>query len=372
MFRSICFVMLFLCSLQASYAQSRKLFLVAGQSNAVGVGNKDLSVACAAGTCFEYIASNNSLKPLIDPVGYGTKKEDFQAAVTGSCWPSFASRYHLLTGDTVIIVQAAKGGTSCSEKADAGNGNWSASYHLFVQAVAKAKGAEKYTGLKLSGIIWLQGESDGVAINAGTISACDYEASFKNLIERFRGMFRCNLPFYIIQTGLFTPAYDNGFQLARNVQQQVADDDSLTFIVDSSAVTFRDAGKMNADQIHYNQTGLNSIGVNVATNSHYIEQHAPFDSCFTVPVVEYEPDWNVYPSPLQPQLTVEIHKCACASISLQITDMQGRTVYHVDYGSFQLKQSKISIDTRSFDKGIYIVQLRVNGSYNFTKKVLKE
>ncbi|HWB62737.1 MAG TPA: sialate O-acetylesterase, partial [Chitinophagales bacterium] len=112
------------------FAQHTHLFLAAGQSNAVGVGNADSSVTCPAGFCYEYISWADSLRPLKDPVGYTSADEDFQAAVTGSLWPSFASAYHVATGDTIVIVQAAKGGTSCLAAADAGAGNWGPNYHL--------------------------------------------------------------------------------------------------------------------------------------------------------------------------------------------------------------------------------------------------
>jgi len=359
-------------SLLQLQAQSHKLFLVAGQSNAVGVGNADSSVACVPGTCFEYISTGDSLKPLKDPVGYAAVNEDFMAAITGSAWPSFAANYHQFTGDTVIIVQAAKGGTSCSAAADAGAGNWSTSYHLFSEAVAKAQKAQTFTGQQISGIIWLQGESDAIGIYANKISVCQYQDALKDLIQRFRNAFRCNLPFYIIQTGLYTQTYDSAFCIVRSAQRAVADEDSLTFIVDSSSITFRALGLMNTDHIHYNQHALNSIGANVAQSVFYIEHHANLDSCYSMPASPIVPDWEIFPSPFSDELKVQIRNCNCADIDLQITDMLGRTVYKTKQNILTLSQPEFHIPTATLNRGAYIVRVTLNNQWKMTKKVIKD
>ena len=367
---SLIFIAIFLNCLETN-AQECKLFLVAGQSNAVGVGNADSSVICSQGTCFEYISAGDSLRPLRDPVGYSSPTEDFQAAFTGSAWPSFAYNYNLLTGDTVIVVQAAKGATSCAAAADAGAGNWSSSYHLFAQAVTKAKMAETHTGVQLSGIIWLQGESDAVGIFSGKISACQYEDALQDLIGRFRSTFRCNLPFYIIQTGLFTSNYDQEFYMARQVQRQVADIDPLTFVVDSITDTYRALGWMNTDQIHYGQKALNTIGATVAKNIRQIELTANLDSCYYMPQPILSPDWDVFPSPFTNELSLEIRNCNCAEIELSITDMLGRTVYKTSQNSLTLVQPALKIATASFQRGAYIVHVVLNKQWVLTKRLIK-
>ena len=359
-------------SILQTTAQSRKLFLVAGQSNAVGVGNSDSSIVCIPGTCFEYVSTADSLKPLKDPVGYAMPDEDFQGAVTGSAWPSFASMYYQLTGDSVIIVQAAKGATSCTAAADAGAGNWSSSYHLFSQAVTKTKMAETATALQLSGIVWLQGESDALGISSNKISVCQYEDALKDLIERFRTAFRCNLPFYIIQTGLYLQNYDSAFCIVRAVQQQVAEEDSLTFIVDSAAITYRAMGLMNADHIHYDQQALNMTGATVAQNIHHHELFSNFDSCYAVPLTQPSPDWDVFPSPFKDELVLEIRSCDCADIDLHITDMLGRTVYRTKQSMLTLGQPKFYIPTGNLQRGTYIMHVLLNKEWKLTKKLVKD
>ena len=352
--------------------QTRKLFLVAGQSNAVGVGNADSSIKCIPGTCFEYVSVTDSLRPLKDPVGYAAPAEDFMAAITGSAWPSFAYTYNALTGDTIIIAQAAKGATACDAAADVGAGNWSSSYHLFQQAVTKTKMAETKTGLSVSGIIWLQGESDALGIYGNKLSVCQYEDALKDLIQRFRDAFRCNLPFYIIQTGLYLPVYDSAFCITRQAQQQVAMEYPLTFIVDSGTINYRASGLMNADQIHYNQQALNTTGANAAQSIYYIEQHANLDSCYPVPTAAPAATLEVFPTLFTDELMVQVHNCNCAYISLQVTDMQGRTVYQVKQNMLTITQPVFHIPTAVLSKGNYVVRAVLNNQFKLTKKVVKD
>ena len=138
-------------------AQKKALFLIAGQSNAVGHGNKDSSCTLPEGIAWEYKYSNNKLVALTDPVGEDTLS--FQKAASGSIAPAFARQLYDQHGTQSIIVSAARGGASCSNKAELENyGTWDTSGHLplFNNAVLKVKGAMQQTGLPLKGIIWLQ------------------------------------------------------------------------------------------------------------------------------------------------------------------------------------------------------------------------
>ena len=74
-----------------------------------------------------------------------------------------------MTGDTVIIVSAARGGSACSTTGETIYGTWAEEgvLPLFDAAMTKCKAAIKLTGLPFSGVIWLQGERDANAINDG-------------------------------------------------------------------------------------------------------------------------------------------------------------------------------------------------------------
>lgn len=352
-------------------AQHTHLFLVAGQSNAVGVGNADSSATYANPLCFEYYTVGNPLRPLKDPVGYTLVDEDFQAALSGSAWPAFADVFQKATGDSIIIVQAAKGGTACHAKADGGAGNWSSSYHLFSQAVTKTQKAEAYTGLQVEGIVWLQGESDAVGISQKKISACDYKTAFQDLIQRFRTQLRCNLPFYIIETGLFTPEYDPYFNAVREVQRQVAAEDPLTFIVDSSANLYRDLGWMS-DVIHFNQRALDSMGTHAADKILYIANTTNLDTCYTAPQPPLSPDWAIYPSPFTDKLTVEVRNFSCGTMAITLTTLDGRKVYSNTYRCDGSLPFKFDLKTNGFKAGMYIAHLVFNNQWELTQKLVKE
>ncbi|MCB9236157.1 MAG: hypothetical protein H6581_31200 [Bacteroidia bacterium] len=258
-------LLLFLCLI--SQAQTTRMYLCAGQSNAKGRGNMALSITPPAGTAFEYSFEGDSLLPLADPVG-----EDFwgfQEATDGSIWPAFASRYHDLSGRNLVIVPAAKGGTVLHPNSW-GAAVWGNPGTLFNRAQSKTHAAEDYTGLQLDGVIWLQGENDGVSLNWGLISQKDYEQQLKEMIGRFRDEFGCDLNFYIIQTGLWDGYLDSGFVAIRNAQANVAAADFRTWVVYDSTVYFPNMGYMT-DPVHYNQKGLNRIGLSIARRIHDIE-----------------------------------------------------------------------------------------------------
>ncbi len=241
----------------------RQLFLVAGQSNCTGHGDKTRSVQ-AGPAAFEYRWSTQRLTPLKDPVGENNHR--FEEAASGSAWPAFAQAWHAQTGDTVIIVAASRGGSSCHEKARLGDmDTWDESGSLLTSAVAKTKAAMQQTGLPLKGIIWVQGERDANAINDGHLTPEEYKAALQKVIRRFRAELGATVPFYIVKTGYYANHPRAGFDTVQRIQSQVAQEDPYTKIVFEDAGTFPDK-KWMTDEIHYNQTGLNFLGATVSRN----------------------------------------------------------------------------------------------------------
>ena len=248
----------------ATQAQQRQLFLIAGQSNAVGQGDAKTSTVCKNGTAYEYSIAADTLFPLQDPAGY--RELNFERARTGSIAPAFAATYYQLTGSEVVIVSAARGGSSCHPKAELENyGTWSATGRLTLlkSALEKVNGASSKTMLPLSGIIWLQGERDANAINAGQLTADQYRQALQDVIARFRKTLGYNVPFYIVLTGYYKDHATEGFDSVRTQQERVAHEDSNIYIVYRDTHLFIEKGWMK-DAIHYNQEGLNAIGSTVA------------------------------------------------------------------------------------------------------------
>jgi hypothetical protein len=249
-----------------SMAQQADLWLIAGQSNAVGQGDSTQSVKCAGSTAWEYVFSTDKLRPLADPAG--VTELNFERSRTGSMAPAFAQAYTRLTGRSVVVVMAARGGSSCHRKAELDNyGTWDSTgtLPLFADALRKVQAVRKKTGTPLAGIIWLQGERDANAINAKTLTAAEYQHALVNLIRRFRTALQARVPFYIVQTGFYRGHEQWGFDAVRAVQEQVAREIPTVFLAYTETGEFPARGWMK-DDIHYNQTGLNHIGSTVAEN----------------------------------------------------------------------------------------------------------
>ena len=252
--------------LKISYvcAQKKVLFLVAGQSNAVGVGDSTQSAKCMLGTAFEYRFSNDTLLHLQDPVGANELK--FGAATTGSIGPAFAKKYAELSKKQVVIISAARSGASSHQKAELDHyGTWddTGRLQLFENAVLKTQKAVEKTGVKLSGIIWVQGERDANAINAQQLTIQEYEAALIKVIQRFRDKFGKKVGFYIVKTGYYVGHSHVGFEQVRLAQKNVTQRLKNTHIVYENTHLFKEKGWLY-DAIHYNQTALNDIGETTA------------------------------------------------------------------------------------------------------------
>jgi len=256
--RHIIFPVFFFSLLFSGRLFGQQLFLLAGQSNAVGQGDSAKSVQPLPGTAFEFDADAGSFMPLRDPAGKPWKL--FQRAGTGSVAPAFARRFHELSGKKVYFVTAARGGASCTVKAELSTyGTWDESGQLFPQAIEKTRMAEKASDMKLSGIIWMQGERDANAFVSAQIVAGDYEDAFVRLIQRFRKEFGESLPVYIVQTGFQQDKSPEGCQMVRDVQQKVSRKMKHVYLAYTETDAFAQRGWFK-DNVHYNQEALNDIG----------------------------------------------------------------------------------------------------------------
>jgi endoglucanase len=243
-------------------ARNGQLYLLAGQSNAVGPGDSLTSLKCSFNTAFEYNATGDDFIPLKDPAGKAWKL--FQKAGSGSVAPPFARRLNEITGQPVFMVTAARGGASCHQKAEMGNYNtWDSSGKLFEQAVEKVKLAETRAGISLSGIIWMQGERDANAILAGQMTGAEYQLALESLILRFREKFGKKLPFYIVQTAYQQDKAPDGCDAVRNAQMAVTQKMKGVYLAYGETGEFAKR-KWFKDIVHYNQIALNDIGTKVA------------------------------------------------------------------------------------------------------------
>ena len=253
-------------------AAQKKVFLVAGQSNAAGVGDSLLSPICAPGTAYEFLGLTGQLRPLKDPVGENAF--GFEAAKTGSAWLSFAKRYYELPRDTIIIIQAAKGGSSLNSRADA-HQRWDANGDLAKAAIEKTRLCLRAVHSSLDGIIWIQGESDAFYINKKQLTQSQYKDALKHLIQRFRYSFGSQLNFYIVQTGWALGESTAGYEAVQRAQEAICAEVSNTYLVYNLTKSFKTFGLMS-DYIHYDQTGYNVLGKTIAEVIVGLEQGSDF------------------------------------------------------------------------------------------------
>lgn len=119
-----------------STSAAQHVFLVAGQSNAAGQGDSSLSVKVTRGAAFEYRYTQHALVPLKDPVGF--QELNFQPAGFGSAWTAFAEGMFKISHEKIIIVPAARGGSSLTAAARLSNyDTWTESGSLFNNSVLK-------------------------------------------------------------------------------------------------------------------------------------------------------------------------------------------------------------------------------------------
>ncbi len=259
--RTICITILLLLCLHG-YAQQR-MYLVAGQSNAQGKGDASLSPLVDTLTAFEYNPGLNQLIHLQDPVGQNAA--GFLAANDGSPWPAFGKKYFDLTADTLVLVQAARAGSGLHPLSSSPGISWSQSGILYTLCSFKMNQARSGTGMDFDGIVWLQGETDGKAVNDSLITQNDYRDELIVMIDNFRSTYGCHLPFYIVLVGTFTGEPPAGFDAIRAAQEEVAAMQPNTHIIHETTVDFPVLGWMS-DNVHYNQTGYNNVGTVGATN----------------------------------------------------------------------------------------------------------
>ena len=247
--------------------QEVDLFIVAGQSNALGIGTSAESPSSPHGF---WINGSNAPVPLVDPLGNVN---------TGSSWPSFSNEWRALTGRRSAFVYTAAVGSSLVA---AGTG-WNPTGNLRAQAVTAANQAiGVLTGnptypLGNVYMVWLQGEQEAQTINGTTITGTTYKAALEDLATYFKAQIPSMQQMGVIHisgpagsTGAGATqqtAIHLGYQEIRAAQTRaIADHADLTGAYDGS---YHFVGRgLSKDGTHYSQAGYNLNGKMAARGVH--------------------------------------------------------------------------------------------------------
>lgn len=238
------------------------LFIVAGQSNAMGQGGyPSIEVADWAGTYWDWEDQKNKLlKPLRDPV-YRCKQK--------SAWPAFGKEFFAITGRKVCILNVAMGGSYVTDYG--GTNTWYGEDSILrqqatteYQAVTEALGTQDNDWV-LGGMLWIQGEAETYGVAMGTVTIQQYKTGTLDVFNFFRTLTAMpTMPIYMSQIGYQVNRMDNeqrmrGFHAIQNAQIELSQQNQNVHLVFAGAKYFARAGMM-ADQVHYDRKGYSEVG----------------------------------------------------------------------------------------------------------------
>lgn len=253
------------------------VFLIAGQSNAQGMGSAAKSPSVNPGIAYQYYSGN--LTPVLgDPVGN---------ANTGSAWPAFANEFYRRTGLGVVFIPTAVGSSAltaiASLPANGGNGqNWSGAGTLRGTAVAQYNStisALEAGGFayRFGGVLWSQGERDARCLPSASnkITEQDYKNEFSNLKSYFSETFGEKFVWILSQTGGDDAGIDaQGLTDMRRLQREIVRSTSGVYFGWNGAYNLIARGLMrshdfpndpdNVNRSHYSQQGYNEMGTAMA------------------------------------------------------------------------------------------------------------
>lgn len=244
-----------------------------GQSNMSGMGGDDsLSLDVGTTVAFEYDPSGDSISTLNDPLIDSSGGQ-------GTLIPAFAYQLQRETSLMSCHVQEAESGAAMHIDADANGNYWDpdepgnltdpavSNYNSMVTYLSN-NGYDPMGGL----VLMSQGERDGRAIKDGNLTKSQYKSALEDCIAAVRsGVSEPEMTWGIVRTATEFDKVDEGWPKIREAQQEVVAADENVIMVYDETMQFQDRGWMDTDLLHYNQTGLNQIGLESADSvvSHF-------------------------------------------------------------------------------------------------------
>jgi len=80
-------------------------------------------------------------------------------------------------------------------------------------------------------------------------------------------------------------------------------------------------------------------------------------------------DFNLYPNPTDNLVNVEVYIVDEATYTIEVLDLSGRAIYNRSISSQEFNNATMSINTSSFESGIYFVNV-IEGTNRMTKRLV--
>lgn len=239
--------------------------LTAGQSNMSGVGDATKAPGTSPTLCLEW-KGGPGLVQIAEP---GSTDSPYKPE-TGSCVPAFANMFTSASGRPLVVVRAARGGTSllASNAQPGGNGTWDTTGTLFPNSITRLN--QCISDVIALGhtighvfVIWSQGGRDALGGNDLEL----YQAANEAIVSRWRtGTSIPTLQVFMEELSSYCDG-DRGnpnFQIIRDAENAAAANADGLHMAFNEGKTFGERGWMRWDCVHYSQTGYNYMGTQMA------------------------------------------------------------------------------------------------------------
>ncbi|AHF94250.1 hypothetical protein OPIT5_09215 [Opitutaceae bacterium TAV5] len=221
----------------ATGAQPLKVFVLAGQSNMVGVRSEITALP-------ENLKTENPDILFFDGQTWAPMKPGNTEAKGFGPEISFARKIHDAWKEPVGIIKHSKGGSMLAS-------NWSprsTKENLLAELLARVKAAQAAREIEIVGVLWMQGESDAVNEKRAAL----YANNLDLLIERFRSEF--NNPALLFLCARVNPPEDRypTAAIVRKAQEECT-------YAHYRLIDCDDLEKVG-DNLHYNTRGIIELG----------------------------------------------------------------------------------------------------------------
>ena len=252
------------------------VIVFAGQSNMMGHGNAKGAPSVKKKSAYAYlpVSSPGKVSGFSEPFGsqendkYINNMMGDENLATGSMVSAFVKAYYKETKTPVLAVPCAMQGT--------GSYSWaSMRYQAIIDRASAAQKAAKKAGYKVGHVylVWMQGESDALAMQKNEDGTCDTTMSPDEHIKNVRTMFKrvkkkagfskcfvIRIPsFYGSQTDPYGEKWSSYYKLIQNAQISLCAD------YDDFVMAYANTPKLSkkylqSDGMHLTQAGLNKVG----------------------------------------------------------------------------------------------------------------